>query len=87
MKGVRKYPDANGHLSLDEGEYGKTVQGEWLACAPGGHLCILGNHSVVELADGSITVSPSIKVSGGDGQGGMKELWHGYLEAGKWREV
>lgn len=33
------------------------------------------------------TLSPSILVNGGDGQGGRKEKWHGFLRAGKLETV
>lgn len=39
---------------------------------------MLVTHSIVEHEDGTITVSPSILVTGG-------EEWHGYLERGIWR--
>ena len=29
------------------------------------------------------TITPSILVNGGDGQGGRKQIWHGWLTAGK----
>lgn len=31
----------------------------------------------------TISLSPSIRVSHGDGAGGTRECWHGYLKAGK----
>lgn len=62
----------------------------WLACSPNGHMCTLGQghppdvkgstHDIIEHADGSITVSPSILISNAE-----CELWHGYLQAGVWR--
>ena len=39
----------------------------------------LENHDVTEHEDGTITVSPSILITG---EGGS---WHGYLELGVWR--
>jgi hypothetical protein len=39
-------------------------------------------HTIVEHEDGTITVSPSILVTGSHGK-----QWHGYLERGVWREV
>lgn len=65
---------------LNPGEYG-LYKGSWWCCTPNGHFGNLSAHEVVEHEDGTITVSPSILVSYGDGE----ELWHGYLEAGVWR--
>lgn len=67
------------------GSYGRVlVQGEWKwrGCVPVGMAVNLAAHEVVENDDGTITVSPSILVSDGTGRS-----WHGYLEAGVWREV
>lgn len=33
------------------------------------------------------TLSPSILINGGDGKGGRKEKWHGFLRAGKLETV
>jgi hypothetical protein len=67
---------------LESGEYAKTPGGYYLARCPTGLCANLANHQVTENADGTITVSPSILVS--DGQG---DSWHGYLEKGIWRVV
>lgn len=82
-KGTRKYIGSDGHLWLDEGEYGQRKDGVWLARQPGGHLGNLSNHEVTEHEDGTITVSPSILISGGPNS----NPWHGYLERGVWREA
>lgn len=82
MKGRRKYPDREGALWLAEGDYGKNGRGNWYGKAPGSHVAGLGNHKVTEHEDGTITVSPSIRVFDGE-----RELWHGYLERGVWRSV
>ena len=66
------------------GEYGKSEQGDWYAMTPAGLLAGLRNHEVVEHHDGTITVSPSILVTGGQDEA---VSWHGYLELGSWREV
>ncbi len=39
-------------------------------------------HTITEHEDGTITVSPSILSTWGDGANN----WHGYLERGVWRE-
>ena len=61
------------------GDYGRW-RDHWYVKTPNGHLGGIGNHSVVEHEDGTITVSPSILVSDSSG-----ELWHGWLERGAWR--
>lgn len=83
MQGRRK------QLTLDDtklapGEYGKRPDNEsiWWCCTPNGHYGNLGGHDVTEHEDGTITVSPSIAVTYGD-----REVWHGFLERGVWREV
>jgi hypothetical protein len=81
MKGKR-IPDGAPLYSSEPGSYGKDERGEWHAVTPNGHLGALGNHDVVEHDDGTITVSPSIRVSSDSG-----ELWHGWLERGVWREA
>lgn len=53
----------------------------WQAITPNGMLAGLANHDIVEREDGTISVWPSILVTGHDGS------WHGYLERGVWREV
>lgn len=83
MQGARKYADDKGHLWLKAGEYGwDPKHGCWMAVTPNDHWGNLSSHTVTEHADGTITVSPSIRVSDGDG-----ELWHGWLEGGVWREA
>ena len=82
----RKHPDPDGHLRLAEGEYGRSPQdGVWYARPPGQHMGSLENHDVVEHDDGTITVSPSILITGYDGD--CLVQWHGYLERGVWREA
>src|SRR3984957_11062812 len=83
--------------ALKPGEYGRDEHGVWYCKPPGdefarggeqfGALGCLGDgveskgHQVEEHADCTITVSPSILIS--DGQGWS---WHGYLERGIWRQ-
>jgi len=87
MIGKRVYADAE-NMNLQPGEYA-YVDGRWYGCTPNGHLGDLTEHQVTEHNDSTITVSPSILVTipnyGNTGKD--KELWHGYLEAGVWREV
>jgi hypothetical protein len=44
----------------------------------------LAKHDVIEHEDGTITVSPSILITGYEGDHQVQ--WHGYLERGRWRE-
>lgn len=81
MKGRRVYPDPQGFLFLEEGDYGfDPIAGHWSARPFGQHTGSLEEHDVMEHEDGTITVSPSILIEG-------ETRWHGYLEAGVWREV
>lgn len=82
----RVYPDDKGRLNLAEGDYGKDPRnGIWYARPHGDHLGSLKNHEVTEHEDGTITVSPSILITGYDGD--SQVTWHGYLERGQWRRV
>jgi hypothetical protein len=83
MIGTRR--DQHGPKGFDvlhPGEYGKLGDGHWYGCTPNGHACGFRLHQVVEHADGTITVSPSILVSRGDAQ-----LYHGYLTHGVWSDA
>lgn len=79
--GRRVFLDAEGHLWLHDGEYGQDSFGQWSARTPNGLTGNLSGHTVTEHGDGTITVSPSILVSGGD------KTWHGFLEQGVWKQV
>lgn len=57
-------------------------EGVWYAMTPNGLLANLKKHTVTEHDDGTITVQPSILVNGG-----RHEEWHGFLEAGVWRDA
>lgn len=87
-QGKRVYPNEEGHLILAAGEYGFDPRdGEWYCRVPqaNGFYAGMGRlsaHEVVEHEDGTITVSPSILVTGHHDR-----TWHGYLEHGVWREV
>jgi hypothetical protein len=78
MQGKRTYKSP--HL-LEPGEY-CLWEGEWYGQTPNDLLSGLAKHKVVEHEDGTITVSPSILTWGGKDD----PKWHGYLEAGVWRE-
>ena len=88
MRGRRVY-DLEPH-EYEPGDYGRWHD-MWFCRAPANeeseHRRFTGNlskHQVVEHEDGTITVSPSILVS--YRWGGVEYSWHGYLEAGVWRE-
>lgn len=86
-KRVELIPQPGGFQLLKPGEYGRWTDGTWYGCTPNGEGCNLGAHQVVEEADGTITVSPSIRVSVTRRETGQDfELWHGFLERGVWRE-
>ena len=67
---------------LQPGDYWRA-SGVWYCRTPSGDMGSLRGHEVTEHEDGTITVSPSILVGGGN----MTELWPSYLERGVWREV
>lgn len=78
IKGFRK---DNPEQDLPKpGQYGRDVNGEWFGCTPEEWHCDLSRHEVIEHADGTITVSPSILVTGHNGS------WHGYLIEGYWEK-
>jgi hypothetical protein len=89
LVGKRAEKSADGLLQFREGDFGQDQNGLWHGMAPGGHVCNLSAHHVTEHPDGTITVSPSIKISTTrpDGAGRMVEveLWHGHLERGVWK--
>lgn len=71
---------------LPAGGYGKDNRGVWRCRAPiesedFDDILIgnLGNHQVEEHEDKTISVQPSILITG------WKTSWHGYLERGVWR--
>lgn len=79
----RRLPDRPEHHRPEArpGDYWRWPDGMWMCRTPSGFGGNLSRHDVVEHDDGTITVSPSILVTTGDGQ------WHGFLERGVWREV
>lgn len=78
MKGFRK---DNPESQIPEiGQYGKDVNGNWFCSPQEDVFANLSAHEVVEHDDGTITVSPSILVTGTIGQ------WHGYLRKGEYEE-
>lgn len=55
----------------------------WQYRCPNGHGGCLDPkiHTITEHEDGSITVSPSIRITDSED----REMWHGFLEHGVWR--
>jgi hypothetical protein len=82
MIGQRIFPDKYGHLRLPEGGYGRDLRGRWFCRPPRCNTGSLQKHDVIEHADGTITVTPSILIT----QHPLPQ-WHGFLERGVWREV
>lgn len=64
------------------GAYGTSNGKDWFCCTPNGMLGNLGNHQVQEHENGTITVAPSILVTGGSSE----TSYHGFLERGVWRD-
>lgn len=81
--GMRVYPDADGNLTLRDGDYGQDKEGIWYVKPPGQHMGTIEDHTVREHKDGTITVSPSIVVADHLG----RRSWHGYLRKGKWKSI
>lgn len=80
----RRVPGFDVHL-FAPGDYGFWAEaGHWVGCTPSGDMANLASHQCVEHEDGTLTVSPSIRVSTTWG-GQPVECWHGYLERGVWR--
>lgn len=69
------------------GQDGMSYYG-WRAITPIGLVANLDSHEVTEHEDGTITVSPSIRVTTPRLPDGLPdESWHGFLERGVWREA
>lgn len=88
IQGRRVEENIAPHL-LKPGEYSKVTDEKnwggwpgkpyWNLRTPNGIAGALVDHEVTENEDNTITVSPSILVTG-------EREWHGYLERGVWRE-
>ena len=97
MNGTRIATKGSGTLpgldSWPNGGYGYWIPADgeprWVLKTPNGHACSVSPtiHKLVEHEDGTITVSPSIRVFGTDKDGETIETWHGYLRAGVWTGV
>jgi hypothetical protein len=85
MNGRRIYPppyqDIVPSKDIQSGDYWFDEEmAQWFCCVPSGDIGSLLHHSVIEHEDKTITVSPSILVSG-------QYPYHGFLEHGIWREA
>lgn len=81
----KRHDLTEGDEVLEQGEYGLYDRDNKWYCRPPQSGFGMGNlsaHTVVEHEDKTITVSPSILITGVNGK-----QWHGYLERGIWREV
>jgi hypothetical protein len=80
-----RLPDGTGWFDAEPGDYWRIRRdGEWLWKATDpvyGMVAALDEHEVTEHDDGTITVSPSILIHGGER---MKDEFHGYLKHGVW---
>lgn len=83
--GKRLYVDENGNVPRDQlvpgtYVYWPAIDGWWVV-TPNGHEGIIKeNHKVEEHEDGTITVTPSIRVVAPY----MADMWHGFLRDGIW---
>lgn len=75
----------SGHAQLDEDVVCYWKAGtEWLIYLPRCGTGRISNHNIVEHDDGTITVTPSIVMSGHDN--GTPTQRHGFLTKGEWHE-
>jgi len=75
VKARRVYPDENGYMHFEEGDYGRDSKGEWWARAPGMKVgASLADHAIIENSDGTISASPSIEAPD----------FHGHLLSDVW---
>jgi hypothetical protein len=80
----KRHPDGTALSSNDLGGYCRDGD-VWVCVTPNGRIGDLSGHEVVEHADGTISVSPSILVYPDEG-GWSRPGWHGYLRCGVWSE-
>lgn len=81
IQGKRKdIPTGQIHL-LETGDYGKDENGIWYCYPPveGSGPGCLQRHTVIEHEDGTITVTPSILITGSP-----ERSYHGWLTNGIW---
>jgi len=66
-------------IASTPGAYGSRNGTDWYGTTPNGLLGCLTKHNITEHDDGTISVSPSILMTG-------DRQWHGYLIRGVWKE-
>lgn len=82
LEPIEGEPDFLLRISQTPGAYGTVNGKDWFCTTPNGLFGNISNHEVKINPNGTITVAPSILVSGGaDGKS-----YHGYLINGVWRE-
>jgi hypothetical protein len=73
-------------INLQPGEYMLSKNGDVYFKVPSPNYIFLAHVNqtwkITENADKTITITPSILITGADG----KPAWHGYLTNGVWRE-
>ncbi len=75
----------SGYSELDDTSYCYfKIEDIWYLYLPGCGLGNLANHKVEEHEDGTISVTPSILVTGHDS--GKQTQVHGYLTRGEWKD-
>lgn len=71
------------YMKVDTSQRGDWSNHVWFIRDPRGHEGTLGRaHTVTELEDGTISVTPSIAPNEHDPGG-----WHGHLKRGVWNEI
>lgn len=73
--------DGDDPIDLSPGEYAKW-DGRYYAMTPNGLLANLGNHTITEHEDGTITVAPSILCKQSEDR-----VYHGFLVRGVWSDA
>ncbi len=73
----------------DVGFYAQDREGVWLVRPPGAPKAVRlsKSHTVVEHADGTITVSPSLLILPGSFGLDPEYGWHGWLVEGRFEET
>ena len=90
----RKYTDKDGILRLGDGEYGFDSRDQkWYVRPPGQHMGSIPEHKIEEHSNNTITVTPSILLREPTGEFDTKgnpilrDVWHGHLIQGEWKET
>ncbi len=91
VQGRRVYPPEYTQLKtsdIEPGDYWKDESMGWMCRSPiGGPVGSLRAHDVTEHEDKTITVHPSILITGYDEEKKEDFQYHGYLQKGVWYQV